>query len=471
MNRTLLSRLSAIALAGALWQVATGAQASDALLNKLVEKGILNQREANEIRAELGAEQAAAVEAYSKVKVNSWVDELKWSGDLRGRVEYFDNEDQSNVNDRWRYRIRLRLGLEFKFPDWAKVGIRLATGGDDPVSTNQSLQDTFSKKPFNVDLAYVTLQPPGWDWIAVSGGKIKNPIWQPDWLSPMQYDGDVTPEGLGEEFSFPFGDKDQHAIFLNFGQYVLDEIGGDANDPFLFDFQGGAELKMGEDVKNPHLKATVAGGFMLTHNVDKMGVASGSQPAGAASPGSQSSSGNRGNATSQPGGAGTTLFYLDDFQVLYGRAELAWQVSDQPFLGTPALVTFSGEYLTNLAGRYDNLKSSTQTASPDQTDGYTAQIKFGKAKKQGQWEIAYQYKVLEADATWDALTDSDWGLGGTDRRGHVIAGAYNVRDWWQLGIKAFITEKISGRPNSGENTRGTGTDELLRVQMDSVFKF
>ena len=59
----------------------------------------------------------------------------------------------------------------------------------------------------------------------------------------------------------------------------------------------------------------------------------------------------------------------------------------------------------------------------------------------------------------------------TDRKGHVIWGAYNVREWWQLGCKVFITEKITGRPNSGQNTRGNGVDDLLRVQVDSQFKF
>ena len=100
------------------------------------------------------------------------------------------------------------------------------------------------------------------------------------------------------------------------------------------------------------------------------------------------------------------------------------------------------------------------------------QLAFGGNKKQGEWQVAYQYKYLEADAVWDALTDSDWGLGGTDREGHVVSGTYNVRDWWQLGVKALVTDKISSRANSAQNTRGNVSDDyLLRVQMDTVFKF
>lgn len=462
---------------GLCW--ATSVQASsDALLNKLVQKGVLTQQEANELREELDKEDAQTVELFNKTKVASWIDEMKWSGDFRLRYEYFDNADQTNPagsannkNDRTRFRMRLRLGLETKFQDWAKVGLRLATGGDDPVSTNQSFQDTYSRKPVAIDLAYVTLTPPGTDVISVSAGKINNPIWQPAFNSPMQYDFDVTPEGIGEQVQWKVGDKKQYRLFANMGQFVLDELSGDGNDPWVAEFQGGAELNFGKDPKKPVVKATAVGGYYQTFNLRNMGVASGSQPTGSATPAAQSTSPNRGNATRQPGGAGTTLLYLDEFQVAYGRAEVAWKLRDEAFWGTPSLLTFAGEYIHNLSDKYDNLKGSTQSKSPGQTDGWTAQVAFGGSKKKGEWQLTYQYKYVEADATWDAVTDSDWGLGGTDREGHVAKLTYNVRDWWQLGCTAFLTDKISSRPNSGENTRGKANSDLLRVQADTVFKF
>jgi hypothetical protein len=289
----------------------------------------------------------------------------------------------------------------------------------------------------------------------------------------LQYDHDVNPEGIAERLSWSFGEDKRWRVFANFGQYVLDELATDANDPYLIDLQGGLQASLGgTDPKKPVLKATAAVGYQLTQNVDQMGPIGANQPTGAAAPAAQSSSPNRGNATRQPGGAGTTLFYLDDFQVLSLRGELEWKLRDKPLFRTPCVLTVSGEYLHNLADRYENLAGATAgLTSPDQTEGYGAQVRFGSAKKQYEWEISYLYKVLEADATWDVLTDSDWGLGGTDRRGHVFKGAYNVRDWWQLGFTAFLTEKISSRPNNTNNARGNGTDELLRVQMDSLFRF
>jgi hypothetical protein len=463
----------------------TRAESGDALLNKLVEKGFLTQREANGIRAQMGSENKETVETYGKTKVPGWIDQMKWEGDLRLRAENFDFEKNPTTgvklqDDRLRYRVRARFGFESKFQDWATIGLRLASGGADPVSTNQSFENTFERKAINIDLAYVTLQPPTWKWISVTGGKMKNPIWQTGISSPLQYDHDVTPEGLAEQLTWKFGDKEQHTLFANLGQFVLDEVSGNVNDEYLFEFQGGIEAKF------KRVKAKVAGGYYFTHNLELMGIASGNQPSGATTNGAQTTSPNRGNtAQLLPAVAGTLangpLGYLEDFKVLTARGEVAWSVSDKPLWGgTPFLLTFSAEYITNMASAYENSIIPTAalgtTAIGDETEGYSFQIALGEAKKKGQWQVAYQYKYLEADATWDSITDSDWGSGGTDRRGSVIKAAYNLQDWWQLGCTVFMSDKISNRSNgSGALGRpyqqGWRGEDMTRIQLDTVFKF
>lgn len=85
--------------------------------------------------------------------------------------------------------------------------------------------------------------------------------------------------------------------------------------------------------------------------------------------------------------------------------------------------------------------------------------------------IRYQYKYIEADSTWDAVSDSDWGGdGGTDRKGHVVKALYNLQDWWQLSGTVFKSEKISNR-TGGHNINSVIGEDLLRVQLDSIFKF
>lgn len=454
-----------------VWGSATLAS-SDALLKKLVEKKILTQEEADELREELKKEDAQTVELYDKTKVGSWIREMKWYGDLRVRAEYFGFEQDptkapgiklNGDTDRLRYRLRLRFGVEAELEKWATIGVRLATGEEvtgagnsegDPVATNQTFTDTFTKKPVRIDLAYATVHPPELDWLRVTVGKMNNPIWQPNFNSPALYDFDVTPEGIAEQFSFNLDDNKRYRLFVNAGQFAVKEFSTDSNDVYLFDNQIGIEARFGADPKKPTVRAAAAGGYFATHNLNVLAFGD---------------SGNRGNAA---GGAITNLF-LDDFQVVHADAEVVWAICDRPFLGTPCVLTISGEYLKNMSDVWQNLTGATFSGSqdPGQTEAYIGQIEFGDLKKRGQWQVAYEYKYLEADATWDAITESDFGTGGTDRKGHVIRGNYMIRDWWQFGCTAFVTRKISDRNNLNHNTVGNVADDLLRVEVDTVFKF
>jgi len=467
--------LAALTAATASVPAAFG-QGNDAILNLLVKKGVISQREANDIREQADADMAAAVQLNNKVKVPSFLSSLEWSGDLRLRAEYFSKERYlendpvialaARQEDQLRFRYRARFGVLATLQDWAKVGVRLASGNnDDPVSTNQNLTDTFSKKPIWFDLAYISLTPPALNWLTVTGGRMPNPIWQPAFNSPIVYDFDLNPEGISEQVSYQFGDQNQFRVFGNFGQWSLKEIGSSATDVFMFDSQVGLEAKMGK------VKATVAGGYSATHNLKEMKRNGGGEP--------MSNSPNRGNLMDPSNGDfgfGQNNGYLDDFHVLHGRAEIAWTVSEKKFLGTPSVVTVSGEFDRNINDQYADEWHDNgvfrRAQDADQRTAFTGQLAFGNAKKQGEWSLAYQYKYLMADATFDALTDSDWGYGGTDRKGHVLKFAYNIRDWWQFGFTAFLTEKLSDRLNNLPNTtQGKRGEDLLRIQVDTVVKF
>src|SRR5678816_1386070 len=83
------------------------AQSSDALIDKLVEKGILSVKEANELREEADKD---FTKAYSvKSGLPEWVTSLRFNGDLRMRFDRITTED-SSFADRDRFRYRLRFG-------------------------------------------------------------------------------------------------------------------------------------------------------------------------------------------------------------------------------------------------------------------------------------------------------------------------------------------------------------------------
>ena len=126
-----------------------------------------------------------------------WAEKVKWQGDFRYRGESIDD----GGNERDRQRIRARAALIAKPVENIEVGLGMATGGDDPVSTNQTLGGGGSTKDLRLDLAYAKWQP-GAFWL--SGGKVKNPYFR-TYKSALVWDGDFRPEGLfagweGEHF-------------------------------------------------------------------------------------------------------------------------------------------------------------------------------------------------------------------------------------------------------------------------------
>ena len=88
--------------------------------------------------------------------------------------------------------------------------------------------------------------------------------------------------------------------------------------------------------------------------------------------------------------------------------------------------------------------------------------RVGAAKAKGTWEISYTYQDLERDAVFGLWTDSDFGGGGTDTRGHVIRSAYALSDRTNMALAYFINQ-------IGDNA-GTETD-YNRLQLDVNFKY
>src|SRR5438128_1222334 len=94
----------------ALFAVITSAraQSADALINKLVEKGILTTKEPSELRDET---QKDFDKSFRKeTGMPDWITGFKVSGDFRGRFEE-NNAENTLYHTRDRYRYRVRAGL------------------------------------------------------------------------------------------------------------------------------------------------------------------------------------------------------------------------------------------------------------------------------------------------------------------------------------------------------------------------
>src|SRR4051812_46892874 len=223
------------------------AQTADALLDKLVEKGVITVKEANDLRDQ--SDEAFNKAYQAKTGLPDWVTQLKFYGDVRGRWEMFrmENDDPgvgAPNKDRDRLRYRLRMGATVQMKDGFELGFRVTSGepsgsfGGDPISGNTTMQDNGSKKFVYVDLAYGKWSPVHHGpWTgSVTIGKMENPFV----VSDSVFDADYTPEGAALQGGFAINDK--HSLKWAGGLFVLDEInqGSQAsNDPYLY----GAQLR------------------------------------------------------------------------------------------------------------------------------------------------------------------------------------------------------------------------------------
>src|SRR4030095_303632 len=123
---------AAIAFCFAFTGIAARAQEAGALLDLLVRQKVINDQEAEEVRAELSKEAAAT--SAGKWKLSTPINEIELYGDARLRYEYRggrtaskDPENPNDCTDGKGHRYRLRIGLRGTLLDDWFFGVRLET--------------------------------------------------------------------------------------------------------------------------------------------------------------------------------------------------------------------------------------------------------------------------------------------------------------------------------------------------------
>jgi hypothetical protein len=76
----------------------------------------------------------------------------------------------------------------------------------------------------------------------------------------------------------------------------------------------------------------------------------------------------------------------------------------------------------------------------DNDTGWTLGGKIGQARDRGQMQFTYFYADKGADSMLGLVTDSDFGGGGTDSKGHWLQFNYGVNKSWTIGAQYFINE-------------------------------
>jgi hypothetical protein len=337
---------------------------------------------------------------------DSWSDRIRLDGDFRYRYESIDAEGSSR---RERNRIRARANIRADVNEDVEVGFGLATGGDDPVSTNQTLGAGGSSKGVVLNLAYADWEPV--DGLHIIGGKFKNPLLRVG-KQALLWDGDWTPEGFGWTFK-----RDWY--FINgFGSFLESDT-RKSNDNFSWGAQFGATGEFG--------------GAKITGGAAYYSIKSQGESTTFGDPGDSGDYfGNTAvQADGQPCGTtpDTTCVFLYDYLLTQVFAEAAFDLGNWP------TVVFA-DFVNN-------------SDASDNDTGWTVGTRIGQAKGPGEMRFSYFYADKEADAMLGLLTDSDFGGGGTDNRGHFLKFDYAVNKGWTIGLQYFINETdiASGEKN------------------------
>jgi len=349
------------------------------------------------------------VDALEK-KGGGWAANVKVKGDLRYRHEIIDREHRA---ERERNRIRARLGVEGQPIDTVKVVLQLASGNDDPVSTNQTLDGGFSTKDIMLDLAYFTWTPEPVEGLAVSGGKVKNPFFKPG-DTELIWDGDLNPEGGAVTYATP-GDV---SAFCNLGGFWVEERSGDA-DTGLF----GAQTGVNVDLMDGALTLTTGLGYFDYANTREW-------------PPIFDPTNSFGNSLENEGD------YSEDYDEFEYFAQLGTKVAGVP-------VAVFGDRVNNIAAEESH-------------QGYLYGLFVGKCKNPGSIAFRYNYRKIERDAVLGVFTDSDSGGGGTNHRGHEIGIDVQLAMNVTAGA-TYFKDRLDLKDDDQDNYR--------RFQLDVQFKF
>ena len=406
----------------------------DALIKKLVDKGILNEKEAEQIKGEIVSDEKTLREANNKVDIPQWVQDLKVKGDFRLRHEWSHRNDSTDI-DRNRGRIRYRLGLETKINDKVLIGIGLASNGGDgknnsnvgtttatnfsPRSNNESFQNAFSKQAIVLNYAYAQYTPN--DKLTLTGGKMMNPIWEP-W--EFLWDTDITPEGGAVQFVYPLNDMAKLVSMIS--AFQVDEISGNEADPFMFVTQGGVQGKMGKKVDYKLL-----GVYYNTDNITKTLLAN--------------------RAATNTLNPAISTQYAYHYNTLGGGFEVGMNdpLGEKcPMLYIPRVGVF-GEYMYN-------------PDPPDKNIAWMAGGYIGNSKLSGwgTWKITSAYKFIGQDAFLDTFPDSDFYSGSTDVKGYETQFEFGLAKNVSASIDYYRTERIK-----------TSKAQESFLQTDLNFKF
>jgi putative porin len=430
--------------------------------------------------------------AESKLK---GIGPFTFSGDLRLRDEPFIGgpANQSLVRNRERYRLRFNVNA--KLNDDVSGGFSLASGDvNDPISTNQTTNQFYTRKPFLLDRAFINYHPGFFKPLTLTGGKFAYPWYNTE----LTWDKDLNPEGVAQTLAFNLESTPvlKRVAFVGFELPFSETAGVSLNNKSVVaSAVYGGQLQTTWQLGG-RLKLSAYAGFYNYHNADPIALAAATANAGSPGTGVLPLGGNRVQnsvRTTTSTSAitieqdGVPKLVLTDVKTITG-AQFASKFGlldtiarfdvRTPFERWPIAVI--GDYVQNTGacanvGKLPALgTTTTSTASITVTQNapcnsrerraYWAEVRFGQAQEKGDWQFAYTRAFIEREAVLSLFDASDIRQASNVSQ-HRAEVFYQAHKNVQLAFTGYI-----GRPINFGNS-APPENLLKRLQFDVIYKF
>jgi hypothetical protein len=468
------------------------ASADDALVDGLVQEGLLSHAQADRIRAKV--DEAEEQTPASKIALSDAVQKLTFYGDGRLRFENINqgvHYVQPVVNDRERYR--LRLGADYQYADNLKAGFELESGTVDD-SANQTFGSTFTKASINVGKIYLRWDPT--DWLTLDAGKFTNPWYT---TTDIVYSNDLNPEGGAELFTFH--PTDSLTVGLNAVQYlyVNDNESTTApnlntNDVLIIGNQIPVTWKITKDVTfkvAPGFtfytgggNTNYDGGIPTNPSVSSTLPAVGATQAATLSPGTANSSVDPVFVSPKEADYLAVFSAPGEFDFLLAGVNMRpyWDFE----WNTEGRKRIQNVYLDTSAYSTTGTESLAQVKSQNKALGdnlaWALGLQVGQNKKKGDWSGLIEFRQIGLGAVDQDINGTDYADSYANQQGFKLSTAYNFTDFLTGTVTFYDTwdYKRGLYQSLGGNTAtpSTGTTQYLvsaksvqRVQVDLGWKF
>jgi hypothetical protein len=434
-------QLMALGIAGSLG--ATAFANDSALIDALVKKGVLKNKEAEQIRAE--AARSSHQGSGSKLSLDSSVKSLTLSGDIRARYNYSSatgadpdagtgpgniSSTSKDNNHETFYDLRLRINADYKVSDdfYAGFGLRTQRDGRND-NTLMGANDRNADLGIGIYRAFLGWNPV--EGVSLVAGAQKNPFYTTD----LVWDADINPVGFSQKI-------DLHKtlgvsgidLSLVSGQFVVRDneeyqpASNENRDAFLWQTQ----LVAGIDLGGANL--TIAPGYLATNG---------------ASDGIHNAAG---------------VDYSNDVQVLLIPGDISGEVA-----GVKA--KFEWDFAYNFAGK-DRSKfySGVDPSRSSDKLAWLLGVRLGENKKKGDLSAQVNYRQTGAGALPNNLSDNEFGFGDSrNMGGFKVGAAYSLSDSAYFGLNYLKFENLrSDTPYTNANS-GFSVGEWFQAEVGVKF--